>query len=200
MRRNSFRENSKSPTVGPGVIVCDIADQGAVALFPTMEVVKSPIICLVRSIEQRPELMIVRFSQNSARDRRYLLELCAALKRISRSWGGSVLVLLPAMHRRLLEELDAAKVDYVGFETGTALEPENLTMCLAQPDSRTSPRHCLQVLCPFLHYLPISGEHEMVVCGAYLDRLVLGGNRLHQLCETKKHYHCDHFLSPRPIQ
>ncbi len=34
----------------------------------------------------------------------------------------------------------------------------------------------------------------MTVCGAYSDRLVLAGRRLHELCEAEAHTHCEYFL------
>jgi hypothetical protein len=55
----------------------------------------------------------------------------------------------------------------------------------------------LAVLCPFLHYSRIDSQREMTVCGAYLDRLVLGGRWLREVCETEDHLHCEYFLNPR---
>jgi hypothetical protein len=56
-------------------------------------------------------------------------------------------------------------------------------------------RH-LAILCPFLYYREIDSQHEMTVCGAYLDRMVLGGRRLRELCQTEDHLHCEYFLNP----
>jgi hypothetical protein len=53
------------------------------------------------------------------------------------------------------------------------------------PDDRLG-RH-LAVVCPYLHYSEIDFRHEMAVCGAYLDRMVLEGHRLHEICETESH-------------
>ena len=38
---------------------------------------------------------------------------------------------------------------------------------------------------------------ELVVCGAYLDRLVLESVRRHHVCESEDHLRCDYFLKPR---
>ncbi len=51
--------------------------------------------------------------------------------------------------------------------------------------------------CPFLKRRPINADEEMSVCGAYRDRLVLGGRRLREVCETDNHRYCEYFLNPR---
>lgn len=55
----------------------------------------------------------------------------------------------------------------------------------------------LKRLCPYLHYSQIDSRNEMTVCGAYLDRMVLGGQRLHEICETQEHLQCEYSLNPR---
>ena len=55
----------------------------------------------------------------------------------------------------------------------------------------------LKRLFPYLHYSQIDSRNEMTVCGAYLDRMVLGGQRLHEICETQEHLQCEYSLNPR---
>jgi len=43
-------------------------------------------------------------------------------------------------------------------------------------------------------------DNSMTVCRAYGNRMVLGGERLHEICETSNHLHCDYFLNSRLIQ
>ena len=63
------------------------------------------------------------------------------------------------------------------------------------PDDRVERQ--LAGVCPYLHYNLIDPEHEMTVCGACLDRMVLGNGRLHDICETRHHLGCEYFLNPR---
>jgi len=44
----------------------------------------------------------------------------------------------------------------------------------------------LAKLCPYLHYDALDACHEMTVCGAYLDRMVLGGQRLQKVLRNGK--------------
>ena len=55
----------------------------------------------------------------------------------------------------------------------------------------------LRTLCPYLHYEMIDAYREMTVCGAYLDRMVLGSRFLHEVCETENHLGCEYFRNPR---
>ena len=38
-------------------------------------------------------------------------------------------------------------------------------------------------------------QEELTVCGAYMNRMVLGGKRLHEVCETLNHLHCEYFIN-----
>ena len=55
----------------------------------------------------------------------------------------------------------------------------------------------LAALCAYLHYDIIDARREMKVCGAYLDRMVLGGLWLSEVCQTEGHLQCEYFLNPR---
>jgi hypothetical protein len=55
----------------------------------------------------------------------------------------------------------------------------------------------LSQLCTFLNYKPISDQNELITCAAYRNRMVLGGKRLHEVCQTETHLHCEFYLNPR---
>ncbi|MBN1356641.1 hypothetical protein JXA40_10315, partial [bacterium] len=108
-----------------------------------------------------------------------------------------VLALLHSKHRKLIEELKLAKVDYVRY-IGEAKPDSNLVReIIADMGAGDSLDRHLETLCPFLHYIEIDLQNEMTVCGAYLDRMVLGGRRLHELCETDDHLDCEYYQHPR---
>jgi hypothetical protein len=140
---------------------------------------------------------VVIFSKISLEERKTLLDLCATLKRNRNTRNCTVLALLFSKHRKLLEGLDEAKVDYVRYVSDEALD-SNLVHGIIK---ELGPDDCLErqlrELCPLLHYSRIDSLREMPVCGAYLDRMALGERRLSQLCHTANHVHCEYYLNPR---
>jgi hypothetical protein len=157
----------------------------------------SPIQCLNKAVDLNPELIVVRFNDMRIRERESLVELCAALKRNRHTRNRSVLALLHSKHRKLIEDLNRAGVNFVKFIGQTYLDSNRMRKIIDAlgPDDRVGRQ--LEIVCPFLHYSKIDSKHEMTVCGAYLDRLVLGGRRLRELCGTVDHLHCEYYQKPR---
>ncbi|MCU0915016.1 MAG: hypothetical protein MUC88_10690 [Planctomycetes bacterium] len=159
--------------------------------------VRSPIACLDRAVEERPAAVAIHFADMPLRERDGLVELCAVLKRNSRTKETCVVTLLHEKHRELVAVLERASVDFVTFIGGrppTARAVRDIIDGLG-PADRLEPH--LSAMCPYLHYEALDGCREMRVCGAYLDRMVLGGRRLHEVCESCAHLACEHFLHPR---
>jgi len=177
-------------------LVCDTS--GGIADSPSEEEwVASPIQCLDKAVEWQPKIIVVSFIRMSIRERGALVELSAALKRNRHTKRCSVLALLHSKHRKLIEELKLAKVDYVRYIGEAKLDSNLVGEIIEDMGAGDSLDRHLETLCPFLHYSKIDSQHEMTVCGAYLDRMVLGGRRLHELCETDDHLHCDYYPHPR---
>jgi hypothetical protein len=179
-----------------GFLLCDITHE-IESTFPAEQWVPSPIQCLDRAVDRGPGLIIVRFGQIPIRERETLVELTVVLKRNSHTRECPILALLHSKHRKLIEDLAQAKVDYIRYIEDIKLNSIQMRKIIDElrPDDRIE-RH-LAMLCPFLHYKNIDSHHEVRVCGAYLDLLVLGGHRLHELCETESHLHCEYYLNPR---
>jgi len=158
----------------------------------------SPIQCLDRTVEEAPAVVAVRFAPMPIREREALVELCAALKRNRHTRGCTVVVLLHTMHRRLLEDLRRADVDSVHLIGETKLDSYRLHEIVEGLGAQDRLERHLSVLCPHLHYKRIDSLRELTTCGAYRDRMILGGRRLHEICHTGNHKYCEYFLNPRP--
>ena len=78
----------------PGFLLCDPAGNVGDLTPPGEEWVPSPIQCLDRAVERKPEIVIVRFDRTQSGNCGDLVELCAALKRNSHTRGCPVLALL----------------------------------------------------------------------------------------------------------
>ncbi|MDQ1335890.1 MAG: hypothetical protein QG552_2840 [Thermodesulfobacteriota bacterium] len=177
-------------------LLCD--SSGHMELKPEGgEWVRSPIQCLDRAMEGKPVIIAVRFWKMPMRERETLVELCAALKRNSRTRSTPVLALLHTKHRGLMEALKRAGVDLARFIGETTLSSTRLIEIIDGLGTEDRVERQWTLLCPYLDYDAIDSCHEMTVCGAYLDRMVLGGKRLHEICETEDHLHCEYYLNPR---
>ena len=164
---------------------------------PDGQCVHSPVECLERASESAADVIVVRFAQAPVSKREALVILCAALKNNPRTKGVPILALLHSEHPQLLEDLYRARVDfvrYIGDATPSGALIRDLMNDLDQED-RTE-RQVLAV-CPFIHHVMIDSRREMRVCGAYLDRMVLGEHRLRTLCRREKHLECEYFVNPR---
>jgi hypothetical protein len=182
---------------GPRFLLCDTTGNVGEPSSSDEAYAVSPIQCLNKAVDLNPELIVVRFDDMRIRERESLVELCAALKHNRHTRNRSVLALLHSKHRKLIEDLNRAGVNFVKFIGQTYLDSNRMRKIIDAlgPDDRVGRQ--LEIVCPFLHYSKIDSKHEMTVCGAYLDRLVLGGRRLQELCGTVDHLHCEYYQKPR---
>jgi hypothetical protein len=159
--------------------------------------VRTPTQCLDRAVEGNPDIIVVCLGPMLIQERETLVELCAVLKRNTRTRKSPLLALLHEKHRGLIENLKHAGVDFIKFIAEKPLRSSLLTKMIdgLGPEDRLEQQ--LTRLCPFLHYDAIDDSSELKVCGAYLDRMVLGGKWLHKVCEMEHHSTCKYFLNPR---
>jgi len=178
-------------------LLCDPTGIFGEPPFSREEAVSSPIHCLDQAVDGDHGLIVIRFSRMPLSEREILLELAAALKRNSHTRHRPVLALLPEKHRKLLEDLVRAGVDFVKYIDEHPLNSRRMQELVKDlgPEERLDCQ--LAMVCPFLHYCRLDMLREMEVCGAYLDRMVLGGWRLHGTCETREHLGCEYLLNPR---
>ncbi len=178
-------------------LLCDTIGNVGELSSPEEEWASSPIQCLEKVIDKKPGIIVIRFGEMPIREREALVELSAAIKRNSHTRRCLLLALLHSRHRILIENLNQAKIDYVRYIGDDKLDSIRMREIIdgLGPDDRLQ-RH-LEILCPFLNYSKISSRQEMTMCGAYLNRMVLGGRRLHEICETEGHFHCEYYLNPR---
>lgn len=178
------------------VLWCDPACDPGVNC-PEVIVVASAIRCLDQAVDGRPRLIVIDFGHVTIGQRGLMVELAEALKRNSHTSNCPVLALLPSRHRWLLESLERAGVDFARY-----MEDENAGRRTSGEISNELgaddrlPRR-LEAVCPYLRYKEIDADRELIVCGAYLDRMVLGGHRLRKICETDGHCYCQYYLNPR---
>jgi len=181
----------------PRILICDTVGKVAGVAFPDEQRVSSPIQCLSTALSSIPDFIVIHFGSASIQERTALVELAVALKQNCHTCESPVLALLKLKHRRLVEDLAGAGVNYLKIVGDVELSSKPLHDFLQNLGPGDSPLQHLRILCPFIHYSKTDSRHEMSVCGAYLDRMVLGGRRLRELCQTENHIHCEYYLNPR---
>lgn len=179
-----------------GLILCDPSGKAAI---PGMgqNCTKSPILCFDLAVDQEVDMVIVRFGPMPSPLRSRLVILCQALNHNSHTKECLILALFDSWQRELMEELKMAGVDFVKCVGDMVLDPASLHEIISSLKLDDLLDNRLASLCPYLHYRVTETNNEMTVCGAYKDRMVLGGERLQVKCESLKHRECEFFLSPR---
>ncbi|QTA81072.1 Uncharacterized protein dnl_33960 [Desulfonema limicola] len=156
----------------------------------------SPIQCLDKAVDGNHEIIILSFNSMNIKERETFMELCAVLKQNSHTSSYPVLVLLDSKHREILEYLDKAGVDFIKYTDQARLDSFSIQAIIDELGPGDHVKHHLEELCPFMNYSRIDSRIEMTLCGAYLNRMVLGGCRLHEICETREHLACEYYINP----
>jgi len=196
MRQNKGPSRRREKNLGVRYLLCDTSEQIKVKLEGG-EWVRSPTRCLEKALDGKPATIVVHFRKMTIAERETFLELCVALKRNNRTGQTPLLALLDAKNRDLVEALERVGVDFVRFIGGTTLSSSRIIEIIDGLGTEDRVERQLTILCPNLHYDAIDASREMTVCGAYLDRMVLGGSWLHEVCETGEHLRCPYYLKPR---
>ena len=187
----------KHPAGSIGFLLCNTTGNVGELWSPEAEWVSSPIQCLEKAIDKKPGIIVIRFGKMPIREREALVELSAALKRNIHTQKCPVLALLHSKNRKLIEDLKQANVDYVRYIGNAELDSTRVRNIIDGLGTEDRLEKHLAILCPFLNYSKIDARHEITMCRAYLNRMVLGGHRRHDICETEVHFHCEYYLNPR---
>jgi hypothetical protein len=167
--------------------------------YGNLTLVNSPVSCLNKATENNYDLIAIFHEYWSLRERDALVELCSMLKRNSHALHTPLLSLLPSRHRKLLELLQDAGVEYVRFYDPRDPDSQNhIQSLLAKPSEECKIGRIFSGICPHINYFPIGQKNkEILYCGAYRNRLVLGSPRLSHFCETFNHKNCPYFKCPK---
>lgn len=167
--------------------------------YGNLTLVNSPSTCLHKATENNYDLIAISHEYRSLRERDSLIELCSMLKRNNHTLHIPLLSLLPSKHRKLLELLQDAGVEYVRFYNPIDPDLQNhIEILLAKPSEECKIGRELSGICPYINYFPIGKKNQEILhCGAYRNRLVLGSPRLSHFCETFNHKNCPYFKCPK---
>jgi len=162
------------------------------------ERVLTPARCLERVGEGDVRAVAIVFGSGSDARRATLLEFVSILKHNAKTGDLTVVAVVPTRHRLLLEALKREGADFVFIFPEDTANSFCVGDILGGLTTKNRPEHILKEICPNLNYSAIDSCREISLCGAYRNRMVLGGSRLHNICETTEYFGCEYYLNPRP--
>lgn len=188
-----------SQTVRGEILVCQFPQ--ALALEgPTngLTVAHSPIACMDAAVTKKFAGILIYFAARKIKARDTLVELCSCLNHIPITCSTRKCVSLLCRNRGLLVKLKASGIEYIDIRLpAESADPWRMWERLNALESTLRIDAHLSRLCPFLRYKPISDQNEMITCAAYRNRMVLGGRRLRDVCQSEAYWQCEFYLNPR---
>ena len=149
---------------------------------------------LSRAVSEDFDLLALCLVTPVHQERDALVELCGVLRTNQYTREKPLIAILLGKHRQLLERLQRVGVKYVMTnEPGEILLQDRLATLDLSQGSNYRVESLLLNICPFINYLPIDSCREIIMCGAYRNRLVLGPHRLAQVCEVPAHLTCEYY-------
>ena len=156
------------------------------------------LTCLSQAAGEDFELIIISFSLSQIAARQGIIDLCACLKNRPLSKNRPLCAVMTALHRSMAVKLQRAGVEFLKIRNpDVRFDVEQLSTLIREANMSVRIERVLGRLCPFLNYFPIDAQREIITCGAYKNRMVLGGERLHEICESEAHLFCHYFLNPK---
>jgi len=180
------------------ILVCRLDETIKIVKSEGVTVTHSPVSCLNAAAQMHFDLTVLSFSIQPIRVRSGIVELCRCLKSNSATCKTPVFASVDRWHRILMEQLRDAGLDFLdGRDSQKRMHPAHIFNRMMKTGISMGMDQMVARLCPFLNYAPLNGHSELITCGAWHNRMVLGGKRLHEVCETTGHLHCEYFLNPR---
>lgn len=159
-----------------------------------LTIVNSPVTCLQKAVRNSYDLIVIFQNFRSLKARFALIKLCSKLKKNPETGQIPLLCILAVKHRGVLEQLRNVGADYARFfDQDNPISKNELAALVESPSENCRIERVLSRICHYINYFPISRHQEIMYCGAYRNRLVLGPQRLQNICETKNHKNCQYF-------
>jgi CheY-like chemotaxis protein len=178
------------------VLVCRLGQTPEMIHCEDAQMVQNPMECFSRAVSGQPELIAVVLSARKMSVRHWGLELCQCLKQNSLTREIPVVVLMETIHREMMVKLQESGVAlFKSYKADIIMDLNRIRDLVKRGDPSMFIRETIKKLCPALNRVGSDDQEELTVCGAYMNRMVLGGKRLHDVCETLNHLHCEYFIN-----
>ncbi len=178
------------------MVVCRLGQTPEMIHCDETQIVQTPMECFSRAVSGRTELIAILFSARNWSVRHGVLELCRCLMNNSLTREIPVIVLMETIHREMMVRFQETGVTlFKSYKADMIIDLNRIRDLVKGGDPSMLIRETIKKLCPALNRVGRDDEEELTVCGAYMNRMVLGGKRLHDVCETLNHLHCEYFIN-----
>jgi len=176
-------------------LVCRLGQTPEIMGCEETQIVQNFTECFKRAVAGKTELIAIIFSARNISARFGVLELCRCLKNNPLTKEIPVVVLMETIHREMMVKLqETGATLFKNYKAGITIDLNWIKALAKEGDPSADIREAIKKLCPALNHTGLDGQEELTVCGAYMNR-VLGGKRLHEVCETLNHLHCEYFIN-----
>lgn len=187
------------PSNNAKILVCQFDERTEIVKSDRVTVTHSPVWCLNAATTKSYGLIILCFAARFISARSGIVDLCRCLKSHSLTHKTPIFASIDHWHRAVAEQLKEAGLDFMGVrQTQNRVNPAHVFDHIRRNAISIQIDQVMSRLCPFLNFSPLNSHSELITCGAWHNRMVLGGKRLHEVCEADSHLHCEYFIKPRP--
>jgi len=188
---------SRAP-LKPLILVCQLRSNIEDVSGGEVCTTSNALSCLSEATQRNFSLVVIDLLVSMIQKRGEVIELCRCLRTHPLTKQMPVIVSLDAFQRDMAVKLNDIGLKFMDVrKIGGMIDPGHLLRLVHLDDPSIYINPILDNLCPFLHYSPIDEKCELTTCNACGNRMVLGGRRLHGVCETSDHEYCDYFLHSR---
>ncbi len=180
------------------ILICGFDKRVEIVKHEGVTVVWNSLFCLNEATIADYGLVIFDFTVGlNSLVRSEIIDLCRCLKINPMTRETPLFASIDRWHRKIAEQMKDAGLDYMGVRKyPERIDPRYISELIRTTKISVRIDNVVSRLCPFMNYERIDDRSELILCGAWRNRMVLGGKRLHDLCETGNHLHCDYFLNP----
>jgi hypothetical protein len=103
---------------------------------------------------------------------------------------------METIHREMMVKLQGSGVTlFKSYKADIVMDLNRIRDLVKRGDPSMLIRETIKKICPALNRAGSDDQEELTVCGSYMNRMVLGGKRLHDVCETLNHLYCEYFIN-----
>jgi hypothetical protein len=180
------------------ILVCPVQRNQGIAKTAEVTIARSLPACFNLASSRDFGLIIINVPWGKEAIRNRVLDLCRGLKSHPETQDTPVIISAEFINREMIIKLVNAGIRFMDVRgKGAHIDPERLLCLTRSADPSIRIDLILARLCPFLDHRRENDGYALTTCRAYRNRMVLGGKRLHEVCESDCHVYCEYYLHPR---